>query len=169
MHHPNKKHTGLCYALILFASMSLTCVRGIAFPTAGQGQEPLTVASKLPPIPGVTEPVAVGNGTAQVLNAYAEDYILTGDDVVYPDDPSDTFFKVVVACEGEVRPSPVAVRLVCQDQVYGTGNRWGWKTDETGNIVGIRYIFPVPRDLNFAECALYLTGEVSIKLGPFFE
>ena len=114
------------------------------------------------PIPGIEEPVVVGDVEVIVLEAYTLDSLPSGEDTVYPDDPSDIFFVVVVnATAGDMR-------LVYEGEKYEV-DRWGVKLDEEGKFFGTLYVFTVPKESEFSEYTLYLTEEVSIDLAPFFE
>jgi hypothetical protein len=125
-------------------------------------------------IPGIEEPLVVGDMSIRVLDAYTEDSLSwdTETDPVYPDDLSHTFFEVLVGGKtgGGARNQAFFdnIRLVHKGEVYEM-IKWGIKFGEDGKIVGTILVFSVPKGSQFAEYVLKLTDEVSIGLAPFFK
>jgi len=94
---------GLTWVLVLLVAC------GTPQPTSVPTPVPTPTSTSVPPtatptppvsIPGIDEPVVVENTKITVLEAHTLDSLLSGDRAVYPDNPSDTFFEVVVDIEG---------------------------------------------------------------------
>lgn len=141
---------------------------------------PTTAPTPIPPtltpvsIPGIDEPLVVGDMSTRVLGAYTEDSLSwdTNSDPVYPDDPSHTFFEVLAQIEGVGGAWDQVfwdnIRLVNKGEEYEMIS-WGLKLGEDGKLVGSLLVFSVPKGSQFADYGLQLTDEVSIGLAPFFK
>jgi hypothetical protein len=120
---------------------------------------------------GIDEPLIVADVEIQVLEAYTEDSLSAGDSTVYPDDPSDTFFQVVVDIGGGGNAFDWVVnniRLTYGGEEYEMEHQ-GLKIGEDGKFAGTIFVFCVPKGSQLAGYALQLTDESSIALAPFFE
>ena len=111
-------------------------------------------------LPGIDEPVVVENIQVQVLGASTQQSVPMGDDEMYPDNPSDTFFEVQVAIEGGelVGHETVSdwagdnIRLVYDDEEYEM-TAVGVEYDQ-GFFVGYIFTFTVLKDSQFARYTL---------------
>jgi len=172
----------LTVALVLAAV--LACGGATPSPTveqtesAAEGEVTSTVEPSLispASLPSIDEPVVAGNIQVQVLGASTQDSVPMGDDEMYPDNPSDTFFEVQVAIEGGELVghqaafdwAGVNIRLVYDDEEYEM-IAVGVEYDQ-GFFVGYILTFTVPKDSQFARYTLQVADEVSIDLGSFFE
>jgi hypothetical protein len=124
---------------------------------------------------GIDEPVVVENIQVQALGASTQDSVPMGDGEMYPDNPSDTFFEVQVAIEGEELVDDEAVfdwagsniRLVYDDEKYEM-IAVGVEYDQ-GFFVGYIFTFTVPKDSQFVRYTLQVADDVTIDLSSFFE
>ena len=182
MYHVSKKLTILFLTMALLLAASLACGGETVSPTAEQAQAHPTAtsaATSIPEptsitpasVPGIDEPLTVADVEIQVLEAYTVDSLSAGESPVYPDDPSDTFFEVVVDIGGGGNAFDwVAsnIRLAYEGEEYEMV-RYGIKYGEDGKFVGTIFVFSVPKGSEFAGYALQLTDEASIALASFFE
>ncbi len=128
----------------------------------------LTACGTPTPIPGIDEPISVGDVKVRVIDAYTEDKLSWDTGTVYPDDPSHTFFEVLADTEGRSETFLRNIKLVCGGEEYEMGS-WGIKFDERGKLAGTLLVFSVPKESKFGRCTLRLSEDVSIELARFFE
>ena len=137
-------------------------------------------------IPGIDEPIVVedivmkdslgytarGNLELQILDAYTEDSLQSGDSApIYPDDPSDVFLTLMLDLDGpsgRVNWTAQNAKLVYGGEEYQAA-RLGRKAGPGGTLAGELLIFSVPRDSEFGQYALRLPQAQTIDLAPFFE
>ena len=172
----------LIVALVLAAV--LACGGTTPSPTVGQTEsatEGEVISTAQPSVvspaslPGIDESVVVENIQVQVLRASTQDSVPMGNDEMYPDNPSDTFFEVQVAIDGDELADNDAVfdwagdniKLVYDGQDYEI-IAVGVEYDQ-GFFVGYIFTFTVPKDSQFAQYTLQVADDVTIDLSSFFD
>jgi hypothetical protein len=133
----------------------------------------LAACSTPTPVPGIDEPVLVGDMRLRVIEAYTEDVHSSATGTKYPDDPSHTFLSVLYeagAGTGGTEGDRLfhKQKLVCDGEEYERV-LWGIKLGEGGKFAGTYLLFSVPKESKFSRCTLRLSEGVSIDLARFFE
>jgi hypothetical protein len=148
-----------------FVVSSLTAVLTIGGCASFAMQQSQAQSTSLPQ-PSVI--VEVNKSPVYVVDAYVEDSILTGDDIIHPDTISDTFLKVSVSNDGSIPLKQQNIRLLYQDIQFEVF-MWGWVTDNDGKPTGVEYIFVVPSSSEFSDFKLQLAENTIVELSSFFK
>jgi len=119
-------------------------------------------------LPQASAIVDVSNSSVDIVNAYAEDTILTGDDIIHPDHASDTFLKVSVSNHSNTPLRQQDIHLLCQGMQFEVF-MWSWVSGNDGKPTGIEYIFVVPSSSEFSDFKIQVTENTVIELSSFFE
>jgi len=148
-----------------FAVGSLVAVLVVGGCTSLATEQSQAQSAGLPPSSVVVE---VNHSPVYVVDAYVEDTILTGDDIIHPDTASNTFLKVSVSNPDDTPLKQQNIRLLYQDLSYEVF-MWGWVSGNDGKPTGIEYVFVVPSSSEFSDFKLQIAEKTIVELSSFFK